>query len=332
MHRPTPSLLRRAALLVGLGAAAAGCWSAEPATGTSSLEELPPPVGGGGPPSSGSGFTWTQMPSGTTSALTAVWGTSGTNVYAVGYDGTLLHYDGAAWTRQTLGDAFTTHLAVWGSSATSVFVVGGGGRVFHWDGAAWGEVGTPTQEDLNAVWGTSSSNVWAVGTNGAILHYDGLAWSAVTSPTTEHLRDVWGNSATDVWAVGNLQTILHYDGTSWKLVAGPAPAGVDYTAVTGLGTTATFIAGYGTTLLSRSGTTTWTTLSRDGTLSFESLWARAANDVYAAAAFEGLYHWDGAAWTAVPNTPRVGLSAIWATGSEAFAVGPEGVVLHATTP
>ena len=37
---------------------------------------------------------WAPMPSGTSENLSAVWGSSGSDVFAVGFNGTILHYDG----------------------------------------------------------------------------------------------------------------------------------------------------------------------------------------------------------------------------------------------
>ena len=49
------------------------------------------------------GLTWTAMNSGTTDNLFAVWGTSATNVFAVGANGTILRYNGAVWSRMMSG-------------------------------------------------------------------------------------------------------------------------------------------------------------------------------------------------------------------------------------
>ena len=63
------------------------------------------------------------MTSGTTYHLYGVWGSSGSDVFAVGGNGTILHYNGSAWSSMTSG---TTNnlLGVWGSSGSDVFAVG----------------------------------------------------------------------------------------------------------------------------------------------------------------------------------------------------------------
>ena len=71
---------------------------------------------------------WAQLTSGTTSTLYGVWGTSATNVYAVGTDGTILRYDGTSWAAMTSGTTQELR-AVWGTSAANVYAVGVGGTV-----------------------------------------------------------------------------------------------------------------------------------------------------------------------------------------------------------
>ena len=52
-----------------------------------------------------------------------VWGTSGTDVFAVGQGGTILHYDGTTWSEMESVAANCLH-GIWGSSSTDVFAVG----------------------------------------------------------------------------------------------------------------------------------------------------------------------------------------------------------------
>jgi photosystem II stability/assembly factor-like uncharacterized protein len=60
---------------------------------------------------------------------------------------------------------------VWGSSPSNVFAVGDSGAMLHYDGSAWSAMSSGTTTDLYGIWGSSPSNVFAVGDSGAILHY-----------------------------------------------------------------------------------------------------------------------------------------------------------------
>ncbi|HEU4559640.1 MAG TPA: hypothetical protein VFS20_17440, partial [Longimicrobium sp.] len=110
--------------------------------------------------------------------------------------------------------------AVWGSDGTNVWAVGGFGSVAHWTGGQWNEVEIPGvgEEDLYAIWGSSAGNVWTVGMNGTIAHYDGVDWSTqAVDGFADGLYGVWGSGPNDVWAVGDAGTILHHDGAEWSV-------------------------------------------------------------------------------------------------------------------
>lgn len=109
-------------------------------------------------------------------------------------------------------------LAIWGSSASDIWAVGEKGTIRHHGAGygEWELVASPTTETLHAVWGSASNDVWAVGETGTILHWDGAAWkpSLAAFPvnkTKPHLYGVWGSGPSDVWIVGD-GIALHYTG------------------------------------------------------------------------------------------------------------------------
>lgn len=72
------------------------------------------------------------------------------------------------WHVQDTGVPFNS---VWGSSGSDVFAVGYGGAILHYGGSAWKPMASRTGVRLVSVWGSSGSNVYAVGDLGTILHY-----------------------------------------------------------------------------------------------------------------------------------------------------------------
>lgn len=75
-------------------------------------------------------FCW-QNPLPQGNALLSIWGTDDNNVWAVGDAGTVLKWDGKAWTAQSLMTNASLS-AVWGTDAKNVWVVGGGGMTWKW--------------------------------------------------------------------------------------------------------------------------------------------------------------------------------------------------------
>jgi hypothetical protein len=107
-----------------------------------------------------------------------VWGTSPENVYAAGFDGTIIHFDGANWEKVDSGLTpgwLSALRSVWGRSATDVLAVGGYNLHGDQDGA----------------------------NGGVALSFDGQTWKKVSSATTFNVVDVFGNTKGDVFAVGD---------------------------------------------------------------------------------------------------------------------------------
>jgi hypothetical protein len=196
------------------------------------------------------GTRWSEVPGFTAGqfeesvALQSVWGSSATDVFAVGsaFDGefnlsAIFHFDGSNWLRVPVTGTVAPGLAdVWGSSPTDVYAVGRNdvaepatGVILRYDGTRWAPVLEQEGLALSAVWGSSASDVFAAGFRvegpeedpqiiGTILHFDGNSWSPASLPATGVLNEVWGSSATDVFSVGEAGVILHYDGTAWTAI------------------------------------------------------------------------------------------------------------------
>jgi hypothetical protein len=79
----------------------------------------------------------------------------------------------SAWTWQNPLPQGNLLTSVWGSSASDVFAVGELGTILHYNGSAWSTMTSSTTNYLYDVWGNSTSDVFAVGWYGAILHYSG---------------------------------------------------------------------------------------------------------------------------------------------------------------
>jgi hypothetical protein len=75
-----------------------------------------------------------------------------------------------------------------GASATDVFAVGYDGTILHYDGVSWTSQASGTQKDLQGVWGSSGRDVYAAGYDGALVHYDGHVWSPVRWWTAREMQ------------------------------------------------------------------------------------------------------------------------------------------------
>lgn len=128
--------------------------------------------------------------------LNWVHGTSEDDVWVGGVQGTLLHWDGAAWSDRSV----EIEEAIWGVyavSPTEVYAVGGqsgfGGQdavLLRLEGEAWVPIDLPPQaEGLSNLFKVhhDGTDLWMVGFQGVALRGDGETMAAVPTGTTADL-------------------------------------------------------------------------------------------------------------------------------------------------
>lgn len=143
---------------------------------------------------------FTTEPSGVSTKLNDLFGTSATDVWAVGDNGTILHRDGSSWS--TVNSGTTKNLnAVWAKSPGEVWVVGDGGTVLHYSGGAFTAQSSGTMGNLITVSGAGGS-VYAGG-GPVLLVNDGSGWQTKTSPITTGILRLWAASPGQLYLATN---------------------------------------------------------------------------------------------------------------------------------
>ena len=316
------------------------------------------------------GKEWNQMSGfGTTiNYINNIWGSSSTDVYAVGgrwdypeqkYHSMMLHYDGESWNqvesetdRYNDTESWGTYIYdIWGTSSTDIFYVGRGGIINHYNGISWTQMNSGVEIWIRGIWGSSSSDAFAVGQNGLILHFDGNSdklWTPMISGTAAYLFDVWGSSSSDVFAVGgsydsttqqSYPIILHYDGTSWSEM----DAGITVGSLSGVGGSSSsnvFAVGggynyttkqYESVILYYNGSS-WSKMDNEALAirTLNGVWGSSSSDLYAVGQLGSILHYDGDSWSEIVSSTSISFSAIWGTSStDIFATtGQDGTILH----
>jgi hypothetical protein len=302
---------------------------------------------------------WTPMTSDPTAYLYNVWGSSGSDVFAVGTystsgDGIISHYNGSTWSTCTIPSICFTPVGVWGSSGSDVFAVGAcpeGGCpvILHFDGISWDVEGItildvfgwpctyPCLSGLNNIWGSSSTDVFVTGSGmikplhdlkfSFVYHYDGTQWSQqfVTSSITP-LTGIWGSSGTDVFAVGSRGTILHYNGSTWSSMSSGTTAYLNN--VWGSSGSDVFAVGDGGTILHYDGSA-WSSMTSGTTNYLRGIWGSTGSDVFAVGSSGTILHYDGSTWSSMISGTTNTLYGAWgSSASDVFAVGSGGTILH----
>ena len=170
--------------------------------------------------------------SGTLHDLHSIYGRSdGTEMWAAGREGTILHYskDAGKWETQDSGTSARLESVYGTADGAQVWAVGGGGTTLHYskDTGKWEMQTSGTPYTLNSIYGTSDgAQLWAVGPVGTIPHYskDAGKWEtqdiARETPdidTSSGLESIYGTSdGVQLWVVGEGGRILHYSKAAGK--------------------------------------------------------------------------------------------------------------------
>lgn len=166
-----------------------------------------------------SGGAWRAVASNTTADLTALFGRSAQEVYALGPPGGgVLRFDGERWALEPSGtgeDTLIHALTSSGGSGGALWLVGGSGAVWQKAPSRGFQRDLPaaTTRHLTGLFGRGAA-LFAVGYDRTVLRRTTTTWAvepiAQGAPTDRHLAAVGGNDAA-LWAVGARGALLRRD-------------------------------------------------------------------------------------------------------------------------
>lgn len=229
---------------------------------------------------------------------------------------------------------------VFGLAPDDVYAVGFSGHVLHFDGERWSEMDAGTGAYLEGVWGFAIEDgagavvcreVFAAGFDpesgeAVILRYDGAAWMPQrivvdherdSSPVRGHLHDIWGvapagpDEEPEVIAVGGEGLILSWDPEQAGFSEMRREELVDYTC--------------GDEICTRTAWVRWTPEK------LAAIFAAAPGDFVTVGNNGAILEGDGSGWSRrhVREGFITHLAGVWGTGSqEVFAVGLDGTILR----
>jgi hypothetical protein len=232
------------------------------------------------------------------------------------------HVDGATSIKSFDGRANRKLLGIWGSSERDIWSVGSQGYIVHYDGSTWAPVGLGTAQNLNAVWGSSAKDVWAVGDLGTIVHFDGSSWSTGipdrADERSQTFNAIWGASEREQW-IASSAGIFAYDGQGPPLVSGPDLAidSVSYHSVWGTARDNVVAVGSSGAIAEFDGTR-WTRVAKSPTAEgLSAVWGH-SDKMLAVGRRSGIIRIGRGDWRVEPLTGGAGgpLSAIWGSSAE----------------
>ncbi|MHB1312039.1 MAG: sialidase family protein [Gemmatimonadaceae bacterium] len=137
--------------------------------------------------------------------------------------------------------------SIWGSSASNVFAVGAGGRILRYNGTSWAAMNSPTSRNLARVAGSGANDVWAVGDSTLVhfdgtqwTSYpitDDLRSIVSRVPANQQATfqlGLWVKGPKEAYVGGDPGVIARWDGSGWRETArGQAFFGRRVLAITG---------------------------------------------------------------------------------------------------
>lgn len=224
-------------------------------------------------------------------------------------------------------------LSVWGSGPSNIWAVGSEGALVHFDGKRWVMVESGVKTRLASVSGTAADDVWAVGDEGVALHYDGHTWSRVdTGKEAVTLLSVKPVSRSEVWIAsidkdsGGLR--YFHDGT-WEQHKITASSSLWRTFIAGpkdiwmVGTDLSAKA-----FILRGQNNTFDRMPFEGS-SLRGIWGTSGDDVWIAEYTGALHHWDGKTWTKAISVNDAHWLGMWGLDAKnIWAFGVNGLLYH----
>ena len=266
--------------------------------------------------------------------LNAIWSDGKGTTFAGGQ--LLLRNTGNGWSKAPYPAYFLDVNAMWGRSASDVWAVGSQGFVYHYDGATWSNPDTGISSslakvlNLYAVAGTDTGEVWALGQNGQFLHYDGQTWTAGNTASVSDVHGIWVHNADDVWAAGGVVQRWTRTG-GWQQITRPPVAG-PYQAIWGTSESNVFVVS-GTSAAYRYDGTKWQTLAKPANYAYNAninAIAGSPDGTFWAVGESGFtMRWNGTAFQSYATHASRALKGLWVgpTG-EAWATGLNEAILH----
>ncbi len=258
-----------------------------------------------------------------TGHVTAVDGSSPSDVYITDTDGRVVQWNGASWqlVHQTAGD--TPLYDVWVGPGGIVYVCGQDEIVAR-EGGVWSTAYTSSGNTFWAIDGIGPDSLFAVGNQGITMHAEN-AWY-VDQPTTGDVRDVsW---AAEDWAVAVADSGVAwvYDGSGWSPSSVGSPrtlTAVGASKIGGVGTAVAVSDSGGTYVITESGSsggyspsTPWTDIG-----------GASADMVYGICGGR-MFEYDGD-WTTAPRAGNLQLSRLWVLAEDrVWAVGRQLIDLY----
>jgi hypothetical protein len=310
------------------------------------------------------GSTWSSVYQGG-GALVDIWESASDDVFAVGSDGLIVHFDGSRWQVQ---DSGTTRplTSIQGSSSTNVFVhanlINQDYSVLRYDGTKWSRASTNAGGSITSVtvderglayagstdgfiyrgvaslsdWSyygittdallVAGSSVFAIDGANRLYEQSSLNATPVLLDLPGRVRSLWLEPSGSVYAVGDGGMIARRDDAAWIVLREPVPL-LQLNAIFGADDASFFALGYSSSFVFDG--STWKENALADAAASQAGWAVSRDFAIAVGSKGAIDRWNGIRWIHEDSPISEDYVAAWAfTNADAFAVSFQGTLTH----
>jgi hypothetical protein len=257
--------------------------------------------------------------------MSDIWGTDENNVWLVGHsddcDYQIWHWDGESWENidpEIYGDS-PSYMAICGFSKNNIWIVGDGvfrvgldtklhyrEYILHYNGTNWERIKEFKAPSCLSVWGTSSDNLFIGCDSGFVLYKDQNGWDKQQTSANSQIMDIYGLNEYDVYAIGyscerSTYYFYKYNERSWIAVDSINTTQPNWNwrfgfRLWGIDQNSFYSAGEGG--IYKYNNNEWQPILQN--YSFRVIYGNKTNNIFAAALFNHIYHYNGMKWKRDP--------------------------------
>lgn len=260
--------------------------------------------------------------------LSDVTAVAANDVWAVGSQGSVVHYDGTLWKLVSSG-TLQDLTGVSASSSSNIWISGGdGGLVLKGNGSTFSPVSTGNSVRTTGIYTTGPNQVFVATDSPNVMRYNGT-WNTDDSKSRSvgKLIGISGSSGSNVWVYGSDNTLSRYNGSSWTV----SNRNFTPTGIFATGASDGYMVNFDNKMYKNSGTDFTVVSGPAGATGLAGIWGTSASNIFTSGPTGALYRYDGSQWTTIQTSAKEVYAYAKGAGvaaNDMWAVGQRGVIAH----
>ncbi len=153
-------------------------------------------------------------------SINKIWGNSSKDLYVVGNNGNIVHYQNGQWSRIESGTDLNIG-DIWGipdnNGGYNKYLAADNSLLIINDGNDLQSVNTESGHSLSSIWGRTVRLIYTAGGNGVSL-YKNFKWEKVYRADVNTIYFIRGSDFNNVFGLSSTYSMLHFNGYTWQYV------------------------------------------------------------------------------------------------------------------